>query len=282
MLATSLIAFREGLEAALIISIVLGYLRKTGRLSQSRFAWFGVAAAVIMSILVALIIQWVGAELEGPAEQIFEGTTMLVAVGLLTWMIFWMRAQARSLKSSLEHEVDAALSTGQRWGLFTVTFTSVFREGVETALFLSAAAFATDGPTTVIGTVIGLVIAAIVGYLLYASTVRLNLRQFFNVTSLLLLIFAAGLFARGIHEFQEAGLIFTSIEHVWDTSNLISEESSTGQVLKTLIGYTSSPSLESVIAYVAYWLVVLLGMPLLIGRRTSTPDIKPTGVASAR
>lgn len=282
MLATSLIAFREGLEAALIISIVLGYLRKTGRLSQSRYAWLGVTAAVSMSIVVALLIQWIGAELEGPAEQIFEGTTMLIAVGLLTWMIFWMRVQARTLKSSLEQEVDAALSAGQRWGLATVTFAAVFREGVETALFLSAAAFATDGPTTIVGTVIGLAIATIVGYLLYASTVRLNLRQFFGVTSILLLIFAAGLFARGIHEFQEAGLLFTSIEHMWDLSSFLSEESTLGQVLKTLVGYSSSPSLESVVAYIGYWLVVLLGMPLLIARKSSRAATKRPELASVQ
>lgn len=281
MLATSLIAFREGLEAALIVGIVLGYLKKTGRLDQGRYAWIGVIAAVLMSIGVAVLIQVIGAELEGAAEQIFEGVTMFLAVALLTWMIYWMRVQARTMKSSLEREVDSAITAGQKWGLVSVTFAAVFREGLETALFLSAAAFASDGVTTLVGTVIGLSIAFVVGYLLYASTVRLNLRQFFSVTSILLLIFAAGLFSRSIHEFQEAGLFFTFNEHIWDTSWLLSESSLLGQVLKTLIGYSSSPSLESMIGYVAYWIFTLFGMRWLVERMMVKSSNTNMGMAKA-
>lgn len=281
MLATSLIAFREGLEAALIVGILLGYLKKTGRLDQRWYAWIGVIAAIAMSIGVAAIIQWIGAELEGTAEQIFEGVTMFVAVALLTWMIYWMRIQARGMKSSLEREMNSAITAGQKWGLVTVAFTAVFREGIETALFLSAAAFASDSASTLIGAVIGLTIAVVVGYFLYASTVRLNLRQFFNVTSVLLLVFAAGLFSRGIHEFQEAGVFFTMNEHLWNSSWLLNEDSTLGAVLKTLVGYSSSPSLESVVGYVVYWLFILLGMRWLTERMSTNSAKTSAGMAKA-
>src|SRR5262245_37967830 len=189
MLASLLIALREGLEAALIVGIVLSYLKKTGQSKHLRYAWAGVLAATIVSVALALVITAVGAELEGPAEPIFEGTMMLLAVGILTWMIFWMRYQSRTLKSSLEQDIKATLGAGYARGLFAVAFFAVAREGLETALFLSAAAFATDGTATIIGTLLGLGAAVLVGYLIFASTIRLNLRIFFNVTGALLLLF---------------------------------------------------------------------------------------------
>jgi high-affinity iron transporter len=270
VLAALFISFREGLEAALIIGIVLGYLYKTGSRQQVRFAWAGVVAAVAASAALAAIIQVVGAELEGSAEQLFEGVTMILAVAVLTWMIFWMRYQARTLKSSLEHEMQAAVRAGQNWGLAFVAFLAVFREGVETALFLSAAAFANDGLGTLVGSILGLAVAALVGYLIYVSTVRLNLRLFFNVTSVLLLVFAAGLLAHGIYEFQEAGLIPTLNEHVWNTAALLDEGSPIGQVLRATVGYSSAPSLEEVLGYWAYWLVALVGVRWWVDRKVAT------------
>jgi high-affinity iron transporter len=267
MIAAGLIAFREGLEAALIIGIVFGYLSKIGQDTKKRLAWMGVAAAVILSFIIALIIQAVGAELKPPAEPIFEGLTMFIAVIMLTWMIVWMRRQARSLKSSLEHELQAALSSGQGRALFLVTFVAVFREGIETALFLSAAAFANNGLDTLLGGVIGLVLAALVGYLLYGATVRLNLRTFFTVTSVLLLIFAAGIFARGIGEFQEVGLLPMISEHVYNLSAIVPADSTFGQVLEVLIGYNPSPSLLQVIGYGGYWVLALVGIPWFVNRR---------------
>lgn len=149
--------------------------------------------AVLVSILLALVLQIAGAELEGRAEEIFEGATMFAAVAVLTWMIFWMRYQAKSLKLSLESELESALSDGQERGLFAVTFFAVVREGLETALFLSVAAFASDGMATLSGTLLGLGIAVLIGYVIYASMVRPNLRLFFNVTGVLLLFFADSL-----------------------------------------------------------------------------------------
>ncbi len=269
MAAAALISLREGLEAALIVGIVLGYLSRIGYFEGRKAVWTGVAAAVLASLGLALIIQVVGTQLEGRAEEIFEGATMFLAVGVLTWMIFWMRYQARLLKPTLERDVQHAVETGTKWGLIIVAFIAVFREGVETALFLSAAAFASDGQGTLIGAAIGLGAALLIGYLIYASTTRLNIRAFFNVTSILLLLFAAGLLAHGIHEFQEAGLIPTVNGQVWDTNHLLDENSSLGQLLRTVFGYNGNPSLEEVLAYVGYWVVVLLGLRFWLESRTS-------------
>lgn len=271
MLVSLLLALREGLEAALIVGIIFGYLRKIGQMQYGRAAWSGVLVAAALSAALAFGITAIGAELKGPAEQLFEGTTMMLAVAVLTWMIFWMRSQARTLKASIESEVQKALVGGTAWGLFAAAFLAVFREGVETALFLGAAAFQTSGLETLIGALIGLAVAAVIGYLIYASTVRLNVRLFFDVTSLLLLVFAAGLFMHGIHEFQEAGLLPGLIEHVWDTSAFISEESLPGQFLHTLVGYTPAPSLVELLAYVGYWVVTLGAVRWWTSRSIMTP-----------
>jgi high-affinity iron transporter len=267
MLTAGVIGFREGLEAALIVGIVVGYLVKTGQAARVRTAWAGVAAAVAASALLAVGLGLVGAELEGAAEQIFEGATMLLAVLVLTGMIFWMRTQARYLKTALEHELKAAVTSGAALTVFGVAFMAVFREGVETALLLAAAAFANDGLGTLLGALIGLAAAAVTGWLLYSATLRLNLRTFFNVTSVLLLFFAAGLFAHGVHEFQEAGLLPMTIEHLWDLNPILNEASGLGEILKALFGYNGNPSLLEVLSYVAYWLAVLTGMRWWVNRR---------------
>jgi high-affinity iron transporter len=267
--AATLITFREGLEAALIVGIVIGYLVKIGQGRRVRTAWAGVGTAVALSALLAFSISAVGAELQGRAEQIFEGVTMFLAVGVLTWMIFWMRFQARFLKVSLEKEVQTAATSGQTLALFGVAFVAVFREGVETALFLSASAFAADGAGTLIGALLGLAIAATLGWLIYASTVRLNVRLFFNVTSVLLLFFAAGLLAHGVHEFQEASLLPMTVEQVWNINHILDEKSALGEMMKALFGYNGNPSLLEVISYAAYWVVALAGVRWWVGRRAA-------------
>ena len=267
MLVTLLIALREGLEAALIVGIMLGYLKKTGQTAHGRQIWIGVFGAIALSVALAVGIQLAGAELEGAAEEIFEGTAMILAVVVLTWMVVWMRTQARTMKSSLEAQVQTAIGGGAGWGLAAVAFLAVFREGVETALLLSAAAFTTDAVGALAGAAIGLALAAVLGALIYASTIRLNLRMFFSVTSLLLLAFAAGLLARGVHEFQEAGVLATVNEHVWDLSGVLSEDSAIGQVASIVFGYQASPSIESVVVYAVYWLAMIFGVRWWIDRR---------------
>ncbi len=269
MLPAILIGFREGLEAALIVGIVIGYLVKIEQRAHIKTAWAGVGAAVLVSALVAAGITLVGAELVGRPEQIFEGATMFLAVAVLTWMIFWMRTQAHALKTALEKDIRAAVTSGVAWGLFWLAFVAVFREGVETALLLSASAFTADGASTFTGAVLGLALASALGWAIYASTVRLNVRLFFNVTSVLLLFFAAGLLAHGVHEFQEAGLLPLTIEHVWDVNHLLNEKSTVGEILKALFGYNGNPSLLEVISYVGYWMVALVGVRWWVERRVA-------------
>jgi len=257
MIASLLIGFREGLEATIIVGIVMGYLKKNGQLSHMLMAWAGVGTAVLTSFLVALGITLVGAELEGRNEQIFEGSTMFLAVAMLTWMIFWMQTQAHRLRTVLENDIRMAVTSGTAWGLFGLMFVAVFREGVETALLFTASAFAANGLSTFIGAGIGLALAAALGWAIYASTARLNLSLIFNLTGVLLLFFAAGLLAHGVHEFQEAAILPITIEHVWDTNAILNEKSLLGEILHALFGYNPSPSLLEVISYVCYWIVAL-------------------------
>ena len=269
MLAAALITLREGLEAALIVGIVLVYLKKIGRLDRQGAVWTGVGAAVLLSLALALVLQLLGAEFEGRAEQIFEGTTMLLAVIVLTYMIFWMRYQGRHLRQSLEHDVHAAVGSRQRWALVGLAFFAVFREGVETALFLSAAGFASGGRSTLLGGLIGLTVAVILGRLIFSASTRIPLRSFFDVTSLLLLLVAAGLMAHGVHEFEEAGLLPSLVAPVWDINPILPEKSLLGSFLTTLFGYNGNPSLLEVLSYVAYWVAVLAGVRWWLGYKAT-------------
>ena len=265
MLPTYLLSLREGLEAALIIGIVLGAVSKIHRKDLAPAVWFGTISAVVVSILTSIILTSFGMSLEERAEQIFEGITMLAAAGILTWMIFWMGKQARFLKSELEDGVNkAAASTGKR-AVFWLAFVAVVREGVELAIFITAAFFAGDPSQvmsntiqTLAGTILGIGTAALLGYTLFATTVRLDLRRFFQVTGILLILFAAGLVAHGVHEFNEVGWIPSVVEHVWDMNMILDENSVAGQLLKTLFGYNGNPALTEMLTYFAYIVVVAI------------------------
>ncbi len=260
MLPSFLLSLREGLEAALIIGIVSGALHKMNRSNLSPVVWAGAISAGAISLISAFILFRLGASLEGPAEPIFEGVTLLLAAGVLTWMIFWMRRQARTIKTGLEANVRQATIRNGSQALFSLAFLAVLREGIELALFLTAAAFTSDGRQTLIGASLGLCAAVILGWLLFATTMRLNLSRFFLVTGSLLILFAAGMVARSIHEFNEVGWIPPIIEHVWDTSSWVNENSTAGQLLKALFGYQASPSLTAVIAYIAYFAGIGMGL----------------------
>ena len=263
MLPTYLLSLREGLEAALIIGIVLGAVSKIRRKDLAPAVWLGTLSAVGISILTAIILTSFGMSLEERAEQIFEGVTMLIAAGILTWMIFWMGKQARFLKSELEDGVNkAAASTGKR-AVFWLAFMAVVREGVELAIFITAAFFAggedqvtTNIIQTLAGTILGLGTAVLLGYTIFATSLRLDLRRFFQVTGILLILFAAGLVAHGVHEFNEVGWIPGVVEHIWDVNMILDENSIAGQLLKTLFGYNGNPSLTEMITYFVYIAVV--------------------------
>jgi high-affinity iron transporter len=262
MLASYLLSLREGIEAALIIGIVLGALRQMRRTDLAPAVWLGALSAAALSLLGAILLTAFGLELEGAAEPIFEGITMILAAALLTWMIFWMSRTARTLKSNIEADVQrAAFGTGKR-ALFFVAFIAILREGIELALFLTASVFATDWLQTTLGAILGLGTAILLGWSIFAAILRLDLRRFFQVTGFLLILFAAGLVAHGIHEFNEVGWIPAVIEHVWDVNAILDENSTFGLLLKALFGYNGNPSLTEMLAYVAYFAAVFLGLRL--------------------
>ena len=264
MLPSFLLSLREGLEAALIIGIVLGALQKIRRTDLTPALWMGTLAALGVSILTAVILTLFGLSLEDGAEQIYEGITMLLAAGILTWMIFWMSGQAKNIKSELEEGINKAVATTGKRAVFGLAFLAVVREGVELALFITAAFFAgssenvtTNIILTLTGVVLGLGTAVLLGWSLLAATARLNLRRFFQITGYLLILFAAGLVAHGIHEFNEVGWIPSIIEHVWDVNAVVDETSVVGELLKTLFGYNGNPSLTEVIGYFVYLAVAI-------------------------
>jgi high-affinity iron transporter len=270
MIAALLITLREGLEAALVVGIVLGVLRKVKRTDRSRWVWIGVTAAIAASVATGLALNALGVAFEGRGEEVFEGAAMLLAAGVLTWMIFWMQRQGRNVQVELEADVRRAVTGGSRWALFSLAFVAVLREGVETVLFLTAAAFSATAAETLIGGTLGLLAAAGLGWLVFAAGRRLDLRAFFRLTSVLLILFAAGLLAHGVHELQEAAWVPTLVEHVWDINAILDENGTVGAFLKALFGYNGNPSLLEVISYVAYFAVICVATRWSGSRRVAT------------
>lgn len=256
MLPTFLLSLREGLEAALIVGILLGTLKKLDKSDFRPAVWGGTAAAVATSLAAGLTIYLLGAAFEGPAEEAFEGVTMLLAAVVLTWVILWMRQQSHNLSRQLEQDVKQAIFKGSKGALFVLAFLAVVREGIELALILTAAAFTTDSAQILLGAVLGLGAAVVLAWLLQASLIRLDLAKFFSVTAVLLILFAAGLTAYGVHELNEAGWIPSVVEHVWDINHILDEKSTVGQILKVLFGYNGNPSLTEVLAYIGYYLAL--------------------------
>jgi high-affinity iron transporter len=258
--AAFVIALREGIEAALIVSIVLAYLKQLGRTDRSRLVWWGTGLAVLLSAALGTLIFTVGADFEGTAEQVFEGLVTLTAVGVLTWMIFWMRRQGARIKSELQHKVDTALMAGG-FALAALAFFAVLREGVETALFLFAAAEGTavEGGAVgaqLAGAALGLALAVVLGVLLYRGGIRMNLRSFFKVTGAILIVVAAGLFAYSMHELQEAGWFPVLEGHAFDLSSALPDDEGIGAVLRGLVGYNADPTVFEVLAWITYLGVV--------------------------
>ncbi len=273
MLPSLLLALREGVEAALVVGLLFGGLRKLQRMDLAASIWYGVFSAIIVSALVAVGLTLAGAELEGPAEVIFEGTTMLFAAALLTWMIFWMHGQSRFMKGKIEANIRQAVSgkdnsLGKR-ALFGVAFLAVVREGIELALFLVAAGLASNPGQELGGAVVGLAAAVGIGWLLFTSTRRLPLGAFFQLTNILLIVFAAGLVSHGVREFNEIGWIPPVIGHVYNLNPLLNQTSLFGQVMQATFSYNATPSLTEMVAYLLYFAVLVVSL-LLVQRRTVT------------
>lgn len=267
--ATFVLLLREGLEASLIVGILLAYLAGIGRRDQARNIWWGVLIALAVSAVVGALLFLVGAELEGRAEEIYEGVASLVAVGFLTWMIFWMRRHAVNLKQSLHDKVAEALKAPSHTGLAAVAFIVVAREGIETALFLFAALRQVGVGPGSLGALLGLAVAVALGAGTYQGGVRLNLRRFFTLTGAFLLVIAAGLAAHGTHELIEAGLVPAGISSVWDLNGVLDDRHGLGAVLKQLFGYNADPALTELGVWLSYLGVTgfLFFRPILQVRR---------------
>jgi high-affinity iron transporter len=198
------ITLREGFEAALIVGLIMAYISKTGRPREySRAAWLGVGAAIAFSLAAGGILFAFGGKLEGTSEALYEGAAMLLAAAVLTWMVFWMRRQAATMGGHLREQVGDAIRSGGGFALAAVAFIGVAREGLETGLFLFATTSEAGALVTFLGAVLGLVVAAAIGVFFYHGALRLDLRKFFLVTSLLVIAFAAWLLSGAFHELGE-------------------------------------------------------------------------------
>lgn len=267
-----IIGVREGIEAALVIGIILGYLVKIGRISLKRHVYAGTIVAFLASAGVAAGLFAATIEFQGFGEQIFEGITMLVAVAVLSSMVFWMMNAARSIKAHVQERIEAVLKQSAVFGLTLLSFVVVFREGVETALFMFGAGALTSPLEAVLGVGLGLLVAGIIGVGIVRVSWRLNLRRFFQITGIFLVVVAAGLFANAIHELQEAFAWQLGSAAVYDLHLVFPADASNtaGYLLRGIIGYSDAPTVLEVVAYVSYWIVVLLAY---MGIRTGKIEI---------
>jgi high-affinity iron transporter len=262
-----LTGLREGVEAALIVSIVLAYLAKTGNQRYFGRIWAGVVAAIGVSVGIGLVLWMTIGGLEEPAEQVFEGLTMLLAAAVVTWMLFWMRRTSANIRGELHAGIDRALTDGGAWALSILAFTAVIREGIETSLFLlgqvTAAAESEVGAlSTLVGALIGMVIAIGIGYAFYRGAQVINLRTFFRWTGIALIFIAAGLLSHAVHEFVEIGVITIGTSTAFDVSAVLPHEgdgfvATIGQLLRAMFGYTSNPEWITLLTWLAYVVVVM-------------------------
>ena len=261
-----LTGLREGVEAALIVSIILAYLAQTGNRQHFGKIWTGTALALAASLAIGIGLFVTVGGFEEPYEQLFEAGAMFLAAGVLTWMLFWMRRQARLVKGQLQAAVDRVLTSGSAWGLAVLAFTAVIREGIETSLFLFGQVTAASGNTGALsvlgGALAGLLLAAAVGWLIYRGTRRINYGTFFLATGLALIFIAGGLLSHAVHELIEVGWIGFGTQPAFDIGGILPHQPGAdgvttlpvlvGQFLRALFGYTSSPEVVTLAIYLAY------------------------------
>ncbi|WP_285116202.1 iron uptake transporter permease EfeU [Leifsonia sp. fls2-241-R2A-40a] len=256
MLANYLIGLREGLEMALIVTILVAYVVKLGRTEVLSKLWIGVGIALIIPLAIGAALTWGPYGMSFEAQEILGGSLSLVAVGFVTWMVFWMGKTARSMKSTLHNRLDSAL-VGAGWGVVLLAMLSVGREGIETSLFVWATVASTGGSwEPAVGALLGLATAAVLGFLLYRGMVKINLGTFFTWTGVFLIVVAAGVFAYGLGDLQEAGLIPGGGVHAYDVSGAIPSSSWYGTLAAGILNFNPSPTWLQVVAWVAYLAVV--------------------------
>ncbi len=281
MFANFLIGLREGLEAALIVAILVAYLVKLDQRSQLSRIWAGVGAAIGLSVLVTVLLVITGSALEPRAEQLFAGIMSLIAVGLITWMIFWMAVHARSLKGHLHGEVDKALERSS-WALGVVAFVAVAREGLETALFVWAAAQSSATATApFVGALLGLAVAVALGFLLYRGALKVDLRRLFLWTGIALIIVAAGVLMYAVHELQEAGVLPGEESVAFDVSAAVPKESWYGSLLAAIFNFRAVTSWLMVVAWFVYVIPTMAYFLVLVNRKSPAPAPAQQPVKSA-
>jgi high-affinity iron transporter len=278
-----LTGLREGVEAALIVAIICAYLAKTGNRRFFPTVFVGAALAVGASAVLGIVLFATVGSFQEPYEQLFEALTMILAASVVTWMLFWMRRQAASVKGELQASVDRAVDSGSVYALAVLAFIAIIREGVETALFLTgqAAAASSDGgaPSVIVGALIGLGIATLLGVGFYHGSRRLNLTTFFRWTGVALVFIAAGLLSHAVHELIEIGVVNVGTQTLFDISAILPhEEGVVGQVLRALFGYTSQPEVATFVVWLTY-VVIVLTLYLRPIKRTPAPA--PAGSAAA-
>lgn len=255
---TFLIGLREGLEASLIVGILIAYLVKSGRRDRLAPLWGGVAAAIVVSLAFGAVLQFTSATMSFQSQERFGGFASIVAVGFVTWMVFWMRRTARFLKAELHGRLDTALTLGPL-ALALTGLVAVGREGLETALFLWSAIQSTQEPLVSTSSAFaGLSAAVALGYAFYRGSVNLNLKTFFTWTGAALVVVAAGVFSYGLHDLQEAGTLPGLNTLAFDVSSTIPPSSWYGTLLKGILNFQPATTVLQAVGYLAYLLPVLV------------------------
>jgi high-affinity iron transporter len=260
MLVAYLIMLREGMEAALIVGIVAGYLRQTGRSRFMPAVWIGVVTAAALCLALGLALNAASAEFPQRQQELFEGIVALLATVILTAMVFWMKRAARSIKAHLHDSIDAALTagTGQGIALVAMAFFAVGREGLESAFFLLATFQQDVGIGVPIGACLGVASAVLIGAGVYYGGVKLDLRRFFRWTGVFIIFVAAGLLAGGLRAFHEAGLWNGLQSTAFDLSAVLPADGIVGTLLSALLGYQDAPTVGEVAVYLIYLVPALL------------------------
>ena len=259
MLATLVIFLREGIEASMIVAILLAYLNRLGQRQHFRDVFLGVGAALVLATAggaaaYLTIKSYVGSRV----QTIFETVTYVIAAVVLTYMTFWMRNHARTLSKELRSRAEAALDGKARWGLGLLSFQAVGREGLESVVFTLAIIFSTSMAGALSGAALGLAGSLVLAFVIYKLGHKLNLSKFFTVIGVLLMVFAAGLIADTVQNFQELGWLPVLNTPLWDTSALLSQDSAFGDVLHSFFGYSDAPTPLQLLVYVGYLAIVII------------------------
>jgi len=278
LISNFLIGLREGLEAALVVSILITYLVRTDRRRNIKFVWFGVAAAIALSTLLGALLTYTRFSLLSTfqSRELFGGVMSIIAVGLVTWMIIWMRDTGKRMSAELEGKLESAIQGGMLT-IAIMAFVAVAREGLEATLFFFSAVQAAGSTLEpAVGFVLGILTASTIGYLLYRRTVKINIKRFFVVTGNFLILVAAGVLSYGMHDLQEAGALPGLNALVFDVSSTISVESWFGTLAKGIFNFSPQTSWLEAIAWTSYTVFAIWIFNFKKPKKASTTKVSVT------